>query len=215
MPPHPVMQTLQISSPIVINRISKYGPVCYTCFIQEWDAEFRLKKAFAFLYGGKSCYTVFIFSGSRCMRKKLLLVEDNAAHEELTRLALKKTGFDHDLTVVRDGTELLEYLFRQGRYIHLTRSDMPDLILLDLKLPRMDGLEVLKKLKTDGRTRSIPIVMLSSSTEENDIRKSYKLGANSYVHKRMNALEFNEVLRDILSYWFEFAKLPPRVYVEE
>ncbi len=149
------------------------------------------------------------------MRKKLLLVEDNAAHEELTRLALKKTGFEHDLTVVRDGTELLEYLFRQGRYIHLTRSDMPDLILLDLKLPRMDGLEVLKKLKTDGRTRSIPIVMLSSSTEENDIRKSYKLGANSYVHKRMNALEFNEVLRDILSYWFEFAKLPPRVYVEE
>jgi CheY-like chemotaxis protein len=149
------------------------------------------------------------------MRNKLLLVEDNPAHEELTRLALKKTGFEHELVVVKDGAELLEYLFRQGRYAHLTRSDMPDLILLDLKLPRMDGLEVLRKLKTDGRTRSIPIVMLSSSTEETDIQTSYTLGVNSYVHKRMNAQEFNEVLKDILSYWFDFAKLPPRVFVNE
>lgn len=149
------------------------------------------------------------------MRRKLLLVEDNPAHEELTRLALKKTGFDYDLTVVRDGTELLEYLFRQGRYVQLSRIDMPDLILLDLKLPRMDGLEVLKKLKTDGRTRSIPIVMLSSSTEQIDIQTSYRLGANSYIHKRMNAQEFNNVLKDILSYWFDFAKLPPKVFVED
>lgn len=149
------------------------------------------------------------------MRNKLLLVEDNPAHEELTRLALKRTGFDYELVVVKDGVELLEYLFRQGRYVHLTRIDMPDLILLDLKLPRMDGLEVLRKLKTDGRTRSIPIVMLSSSTEETDIQTSYSLGVNSYVHKRMNAQEFNEVLRDILSYWFDFAKLPPRVLVDE
>lgn len=149
------------------------------------------------------------------MRNKLLLVEDNPAHEELTRLALKKTGFEYELVVVKDGAELLEYLFRQGRYIHLTRADMPDLILLDLKLPRMDGLEVLRKLKTDGRTRSIPIVMLSSSTEETDIQTSYALGVNSYVHKRMNAQEFNEVLKDILSYWFDFAKLPPRVFVDQ
>lgn len=149
------------------------------------------------------------------MRQKLLLVEDNPAHEELTRLALKKTGFSHDLIVVRDGIELLEYLFRQGRYVHLTRVDMPDLILLDLKLPRMNGLEVLAKLKTDGRTRFIPIIMLSSSTEKSDIQQSYKLGANSYIHKRMNAEEFNNVLSDILAYWFSFVKLPPRVYVEE
>lgn len=149
------------------------------------------------------------------MRRKLLLVEDNPAHEELTRLALKKTGYDYDLAVVRDGTELLEYLFRQGRYVQLTRIDMPDLILLDLKLPRMDGLEVLKKLKTDGRTRCIPIVMLSSSTEKSDIQTSYKLGANSYIHKRMNAQEFNDVLKDILAYWFDFSKLPPKVFVEE
>jgi CheY-like chemotaxis protein len=79
----------------------------------------------------------------------------------------------------------------------------------------MDGLEVLRKLKTDGRTRSIPIVMLSSSTEETDIQTSYTLGANSYVHKRMNAQEFDEVLKDILSYWFSFAKLPPRVFVDQ
>lgn len=149
------------------------------------------------------------------MRKKLLLVEDNPAHEELTRLALRKTGFEHELIVLRDGIELLEYLFRQGRYIHLTRLDMPDLILLDLKLPRMDGLEVLGKLKTDGRTRSIPIIMLSSSTEQADIMQSYKLGANSYIHKRMNADAFNAVLGDILAYWFSFAQLPPRVYLDQ
>jgi two-component system response regulator len=149
------------------------------------------------------------------MRKKLLLVEDNPAHEELTRLALRKTGFDHELIVLRDGIELLEYLFRQERYVHLTRLDMPDLILLDLKLPRMNGLEVLAKLKTDGRTRYIPIIMLSSSTEHHDIMQSYKLGANSYIHKRMNAEEFNTVLGDILSYWFSFVKLPPRVYLDK
>ncbi|WP_373531569.1 response regulator [Vampirovibrio sp.] len=149
------------------------------------------------------------------MRYKLLLVEDNPAHEELTRLALKKTGFSHDLIVLRDGIELLEYLFRQGKHVGLTRFDMPDLILLDLKLPRMNGLQVLEQLKTDGRTRFIPVVMLSSSTEQSDIQQSYKLGANSYIHKRMKAEEFNAVLRDILDYWFSFTKLPPRVYVED
>ncbi len=148
------------------------------------------------------------------MRKKLLLVEDDPAHEELTRLALQKTGFEHDLIVLKDGFELLEYLFRQDRFVQLTRLDMPDLILLDLKLPRMSGLEVLAKLKTDGRTRSIPIIMLSSSTEETDINESYRLGANSYIHKRMNAEDFNRVLYDILSYWFSFIKLPPRVYLD-
>lgn len=149
------------------------------------------------------------------IQKRLLLVEDDPAHEEITRLGLDRTGFPHDLIVVKDGVELLEYLFRQGRYVHLTRRDMPDLILLDLKLPRMDGLEVLKKLKTDGRTRSIPIVMLSASTEDSDISKSYDLGVNSYINKRMNADEFNSVLQDVLSYWFTFIQLPPRVFVEE
>lgn len=156
-----------------------------------------------------------MYSGLNVMQKRLLLVEDNPAHEEITRLGLNKTGFPHDLIVLSDGVELLEYLFRQGRYVHLGRRDMPDLILLDLKLPRMDGLEVLKKLKTDGRTRSIPIVMLSASTETEDISKSYELGVNSYIHKRMNADEFNTVLKDVLSYWFDFIQLPPRVYVEE
>ena len=148
------------------------------------------------------------------MQKKLLLVEDDPAHEEITRLGLSRTGYALDLIVVKDGVELLEYLFRQGRYVHLTRQDMPDLILLDLKLPRMDGLEVLQKLKADGRTRSIPIVMLSSSTEEVDINKSYGLGVNSYINKRMNADEFNHVLQDLLSYWFDFIQLPQRVFVE-
>lgn len=148
------------------------------------------------------------------MLKKLLLVEDDPSHEEIMRLGLDRTGFQHDLIVLKDGVELLEYLFRQGRYVHLTRKDMPDLIFLDLKLPRMDGLEVLKKLKTDGRTRFIPIVMLSASTEDQDIDRSYDLGVNSYIHKRMNADEFNSILKDVLAYWFDFTQLPPRVFVE-
>lgn len=133
------------------------------------------------------------------MRRKLLLVEDNPDHVLLTRIALERTGYAHDLIVVQDGAELLEYLFRQGRYTKLTRLDMPDLVFLDLKLPNIDGLEVLNKLKSDGRTRSIPIVMLSSSKEMPDVMKSYASGANSYVCKRVNEEEFQQVLKNILA----------------
>jgi two-component system response regulator len=149
------------------------------------------------------------------MKRKLLIVEDDPNHAVLTQLALERSGYQPELVIVQDGMELLEYLFRQGRYSALTRQDMPDLIFLDLKLPNMDGLTVLRKLKSDGRTRSIPIVMLSSSNEEADIINSYNLGANSYVCKRIDATEFREILKSILSYWFDFVKLPPRVCVEK
>jgi CheY-like chemotaxis protein len=149
------------------------------------------------------------------MCKKLLLVEDNPDHAILTRIALERTGYDHDLVMVQDGLELLDYLFRQGPYSHLTRADMPDLVFLDLQLPNMDGLEVLRLLKGDERTRTIPIIMLSASSEASDIRASYDLGANSYIRKRIKAEEFQEMLRAILAYWFDFVILPPRVCLEK
>lgn len=144
--------------------------------------------------------------------KKILLVEDNPDDEALTRRALGKSGFEHQLAVVRDGQEALEYLQGIGRYDHLTTSDRPDLVFLDLKLPLVSGLEVLEQLKAKELTRLLPIVVLTSSKEEDDVMRSYNLGANSYVRKRVDAVEFQEALKDILIYWFEFIKLPPRQY---
>ncbi len=146
--------------------------------------------------------------------KKLLLVEDDPNHAFLTQIALERTGFEHDLVIVKDGVELLEYLFRQGRYTSLKRHDMPDLIFLDLQMPHMDGFEVLSTLKGDGRSRAIPIVMLSSSGEHSDVKESYRLGANSYVCKRVNADEFQQTLKDLLAYWFTFVTLPRRICLE-
>lgn len=144
------------------------------------------------------------------MGRKILLVEDNPDDEALTRRALGKSGFDHELAVVRDGKEALDYLFGEGQYEGKAPQSLPDLVFLDLKLPLLGGLEVLEQLKRDERTRTVPVVVLTSSKEEDDIIRSYNLGANSYVRKRVDALEFQDALKDILSYWFEFIKLPKR-----
>ena len=132
---------------------------------------------------------------------EILLVEDNPNDEELTLYALKKNNINNHIQVVRDGAEALEYLFCTGTYAHRQINEPPKVVLLDLKLPKMDGLEVLKKIKADERTRIIPVVVLTSSQEESDIVESYQLGVNSYIVKPVDFEQFIEAVRQLGLYW--------------
>jgi len=132
---------------------------------------------------------------------EILLVEDNPGDEELTLYALKKNNITNHIQVIRDGAEALEYLFCTGAYAHSQINDPPKIVLLDLKLPKVDGLEVLKRIKSDARTRAIPVVMLTSSQEERDIVESYQLGVNSYIVKPVDFEQFVDVIRQLGLYW--------------
>jgi len=124
-------------------------------------------------------------------RKVILVVEDNPRDEALTLRALKKSNVVNDVVVVRDGVEALDYLFGTGTHEGRDTSELPQMVLLDLKLPKVDGLEVLRKLRADESTRRLPVVIFTSSSEEEDMVKSYNLGANSYVRK---PVEFDQFL---------------------
>ena len=141
----------------------------------------------------------------------ILLVEDNPDDEALTLRALKKNNILNEVVVARDGVEALDYLFGKGVYADRDMSVMPHLILLDLKLPKMDGLEVLRHLRTDDRTRILPVVILTSSKEEQDLINGYSLGANSYVRKPVDFSQFSEAVRQLGLYWFVLNESPPRV----
>jgi CheY-like chemotaxis protein len=134
------------------------------------------------------------------MTKVILLVEDNASDEKLTLLAFRKCGVVHQMVVVRDGAEALDYLLATG-----TPADrdaiVPDLVLLDLKMPRVDGLEVLRRLRADERTRTLPVVILTASNEEADVRRSYELGANAYVRKPVDFTEFSAAAKTLAAMW--------------
>ncbi|MEH1831509.1 MAG: response regulator [Nostoc sp.] len=141
----------------------------------------------------------------------ILLVEDNPDDEALTLRALKKNNILNEVVVARDGVEALDYLFGRGVYADRDMSVMPNLILLDLKLPKMDGLEVLRHLRTDDRTRILPVVILTSSKEEQDLINGYSLGANSYVRKPVDFSQFSESVRQLGLYWFVLNESPPRL----
>ncbi|AUB39255.1 CheY chemotaxis protein or a CheY-like REC [Nostoc flagelliforme CCNUN1] len=141
----------------------------------------------------------------------ILLVEDNPDDEALTLRALKKNNIMNEVVVARDGAEALDYLFGKGVYADRDMSVMPNLILLDLKLPKMDGLEVLRQLRTDDRTKILPVVILTSSKEEQDLINGYSLGANSYVRKPVDFSQFSEAVRQLGLYWFVLNESPPRV----
>ena len=132
---------------------------------------------------------------------EILLVEDNPDDVELTLRALKKQNISNRIEVVRDGAEALDFIFCTGQYEHRSMENAPKLVLLDLKLPRVDGLEVLEKMKTDPRTKAIPVVVLTSSREERDIVESYKLGVNSYITKPVDFEQFSESVRQLGLYW--------------
>ena len=131
----------------------------------------------------------------------ILLVEDNADDEELTRRALKKSNVSNPLVVVRDGAEALDYLFARGEFAGRDVEEIPQVILLDLKLPKIDGLEVLRQIRADARTKLFPVVILTSSTEEQDMLRGYGLGANSYIRKPVDFTQFVEAVRQLGLYW--------------
>jgi CheY-like chemotaxis protein len=133
--------------------------------------------------------------------KVILLVEDNHRDEILTLRALKKSNIANKVIVVRDGVEALDYFFGTGNYAGRDVTVMPQLVLLDLKLPKVDGLEVLQKIRADRRTKGLPVVVFTSSSEEEDMMKSYELGANSYVRKPVDSEQFAEATRQLGLYW--------------
>ena len=142
--------------------------------------------------------------------KMILLVEDNPDDEALTLRALKKHNIGNKVFVVRDGAEALDFLFCTGEYADRDPNDKPQVILLDLKLPKVDGLEVLRRLRADERTQLLPVVILTSSNEEKDLIQGYKNGANSYVRKPVDFNEFLDAVRDLGLYWLVLNYAPPR-----
>jgi two-component system response regulator len=138
----------------------------------------------------------------------ILLVEDNPDDVELTLRAFKKNNIANDVVVTRDGVEALDYLFGNGVYADRDANDTPRIILLDLKLPKVDGLQVLERLRTDERTKLTPVVILTSSKEEQDLISGYKLGANSYVRKPVDFHQFVEAVRQIGLYWLLINESP-------
>ncbi len=139
----------------------------------------------------------------------LLLVEDSPDDVELTLRAFKKINLSNPIHVVRDGAEALEFLFCTGAYAHRNIQDSPKVVLLDLKLPKVDGLEVLKRIRADPRTKSIPVVILTASREESDVVSSYELGVNSYIVKPVDFEQFVEATRTLGLYWLLLNQRPP------
>ncbi len=140
---------------------------------------------------------------------ELVLVEDNPNDLDLVLHALRKSGLKEKIQVLRDGAEALEYMFCEGKYADRSMSDVPKVILMDIKLPKVNGLEVLERLKANERTRAIPVVMFTSSRQERDVDDSYQFGVNSYVVKPVDSEEFTRVVAQLKQYWLETNEPPP------
>jgi CheY-like chemotaxis protein len=141
--------------------------------------------------------------------KVILLVEDNPDDEALAIRALKRHHVGNEIVIAHDGVEALDYLFGKGQYEGRDISNKPSVVLLDLKLPRVDGLEVLRQLREDPRTKFLPVVVLTTSTEEGDLINSYSLGCNSYIRKPVNFVQFSEAIRQLGMYWLLMNEPPP------
>jgi CheY-like chemotaxis protein len=141
--------------------------------------------------------------------KAILLVEDNPDDEALAIRALKRHHISNEIVVARDGVEALDYLFGTGQHAGRDTNIKPAVVLLDLKLPRIDGLEVLRRLRENETTRLLPIVVLTTSSEEQDLIDSYSLGCNSYIRKPVDFIEFSEAIRQLGMYWLLMNESPP------
>jgi two-component system response regulator len=140
---------------------------------------------------------------------EILLVEDNESDAELTLHALEKSKLINKIVRVDDGEKALEFLFCRGPYSDRTFSSPPRLVLLDLKLPKVDGMQVLRQVKSDPRTKAIPVILLTASKEERDVAESYHLGVNSYIQKPVNFTDFQDVVRQLGMYWLLVNIKPP------
>ena len=140
----------------------------------------------------------------------ILLAEDDRGDQELTRRALEASKVRNDLRIVEDGEEALAYLFRRGKYKDPASSPRPDLVLLDLNLPRVDGREVLERVRADSKLRRLAVVVLTTSRQEEDILRSYELGCNSFITKPGAMEPFIRTIQDLEEYWFQTVILPPR-----
>jgi two-component system response regulator len=138
----------------------------------------------------------------------ILLVEDNPDDEALTLRAIKKHNFGREIVVVRDGAEALDFLFARGAYAGRDKAHRPQLILLDLKLPKIDGLQVLEQIRSQEHTRAQPVVILTSSREQEDLLRSYLLGANSYIRKPVDFNQFMDAVQQLGLYWLDLLELP-------
>lgn len=144
-------------------------------------------------------------------KRTILLVEDNPGDEALTLRALNKNNIRNDVVIARDGVEALDYLFGTGAYAGRDPLELPELVLLDLKLPKVDGLEVLRSIRGDERTRLLPVIMLTSSLEDRDVIESYAKGCNSYVRKPIDFTEFTEAVRQLGLYWLVINVGAPKI----
>jgi len=151
-----------------------------------------------------------LYKGNTHMDKKIiLLVEDNPDDELLAIRALKKNNIMNEVVIARDGVEALDYLFGTGVYAERDMNVMPQVILLDLNLPKVNGLEVLKRLRSDERTKLLPVVILTSSKEDRDLTECYRLGANSYIRKPVDFTQFTEAIKQLGLYWLVLNESPP------
>jgi two-component system response regulator len=142
-------------------------------------------------------------------KRVILVVEDSPTDEALLLRALNKAGIVNPVVAVRDGLEALDYLFRMGRHAFRKPEDLPAVVLIDLNLPKLDGLEVLRRMRSDYRTKLAPVVIFTSSIEEQDLINGYSLGANSYVRKPIEFSKFSKVVAQLVGYWVDLNEPPP------
>jgi CheY-like chemotaxis protein len=140
---------------------------------------------------------------------EILLVEDNPDDRDLTIMSLTRNRLVNRIEIARDGEEALDFLFCRGAHSSRTFDDAPKLVLLDIKLPKVDGLEVLREMKADSRTKAIPVVVMTSSAEQRDMIESYRLGVNSYIQKPVDFVKFQQVVKDLGYYWLAVNHPPP------
>lgn len=145
-------------------------------------------------------------------KKKIVLVEDNPDDVELTMRAFRKNNIVNEVVTVKDGIEALDYLFATGAYEGRDIEDIPAVVLLDLKLPKLGGLDVLRRMRENDRTRLLPVVILTSSKEEQDLINGYKLGCNSYIRKPVDFIQFTDAVRQLGIYWILLNEPPPRLH---
>ena len=143
------------------------------------------------------------------LERVIVLIEDNENDEELMLRAFRKSGIEHRVVILRDGAEALDYFFSRGAYANRPSSEIAQVVLLDLKLPKISGLDVLRELRCDERTRLLPIVVLTSSAEDQDLVRCYSLGANSYVRKPVDFTQFVDAVRQLGRYWLMINQSAP------